>query len=91
MVEPGRPGGGMMHPHVGPDYLVLNTPCGQHSLYPFPELLEREKRGRGFYDWVTAEGYRGTGQSAARRGLTGGGVLNGPARLSSQTVDGPVP
>ncbi|HTT92584.1 MAG TPA: FAD/NAD(P)-binding protein [Acidimicrobiales bacterium] len=65
IVEPGCPGGGM-YSDIGPDYLVLNTPCGQHSLYPFPDLLEQEQRGRGFYDWVSAEGYRWYGTECRR-------------------------
>ena len=47
VVEPGRPGGGM-YSLDHPDYLVLNTPCGQHSMYPFPEALDDVRRGAGF-------------------------------------------
>ncbi len=60
VVEPGRPGGGM-YSLDHPDYLVLNTPCGQHSMYPFPEALDDVRRGRGFYEWVTERGYRWQG------------------------------
>jgi homoserine O-succinyltransferase len=44
-----------------PDYLVLNTPCGQHSMYPFPEILDDGRFGRGFYEWVKEKGYRWLG------------------------------
>jgi homoserine O-succinyltransferase len=57
IVEPERPGGGL-YSRSAPDYLILNTPCGQHSLYPYPELVEAERLGMGFYDWVVARGYR---------------------------------
>ncbi|MGA3220123.1 MAG: homoserine O-succinyltransferase [Acidimicrobiales bacterium] len=60
IVEPGRPGGGM-YSLDHPDYLVLNTPCGQHSLYPFPEALDDVRLGRGFYEWVQDRGYRWQG------------------------------
>ena len=57
VVEPGPPGGGM-YAKSGPDYFVLNTPCGQHSMYPFPELVEEGRLGRGFFEWVSERGYR---------------------------------
>jgi len=60
VVEPGRPGGGM-YSLDHPDYLVLNTPCGQHSMYPFPETLDDARLGRSFYEWVEAKGYRWQG------------------------------
>jgi homoserine O-succinyltransferase len=60
VVEPGRPGGGM-YSLDHPDYLVLNTPCGQHSMYPFPETLDDARLGRGFYEWVKEKGYRWQG------------------------------
>jgi homoserine O-succinyltransferase len=60
VVEPGRPGGGM-YSLDHPDYLVLNTPCGQHSMYPFPEALDDARLGRGFYEWVKEKGYRWQG------------------------------
>lgn len=57
IVEPASPGGGM-YAKSDPDYFVLNTPCGQHSMYPFPELVEEGRLGRGFFEWVTERGYR---------------------------------
>ena len=60
VVEPGRPGGGM-YSLDQPDYLVLNTPCGQHSMYPFPETLDDARLGRGFYEWVKDKGYHWQG------------------------------
>ena len=47
VVEPGRPGGGM-YSLDHPDYLVLNTPCGQHSMYPFPEAWTTAGSGAVF-------------------------------------------
>ena len=57
VVEPGQPGGGM-YAKSDPDYFVLNTPCGQHSMYPFPELVEDGRIGRGFFEWASEQGYR---------------------------------
>lgn len=57
VVEPGTPGGGMFSMDH-PDYLVLNTPCGQHSMYPFPDALEEGRLGMGFYEWAAQRGYR---------------------------------
>ncbi len=51
VVEPGRPGGGL-YSHAGPDYLILNTPCGQHSMYPDPERVGEDRLGKSFYEWV---------------------------------------
>ncbi len=64
VVEPGRPGGGM-YSLDQPDYLVLNTPCGQHSMYPFPETLDDSRLGRGFYEWVKDKGYHWQGVECA--------------------------
>jgi len=57
VVEPGRPGGGIFSLEH-PDYFVLNTPCGQHSMYPYPERVEEGRLGKGFYEWATEKGYR---------------------------------
>lgn len=56
VVEPDRPGGGL-YAAGEPDYFVLNTPCGQHSMYPFPELVGQEKLGLGFFEWAKEKGY----------------------------------
>ncbi len=56
VVEPSVPGSGL-YGGDQPDYLILNTPCGQHSMYPFPERA-RCRLGVGFYDWAVATGYR---------------------------------
>jgi len=72
LVEPGRPGGGMYSARE-PDYLVLNTPCGQHSLYPFPPAPGEERLGRGFFEWAQAEGYHWEGLEC-RRGEMGPGA-----------------
>jgi hypothetical protein len=57
VVEPARPGGGL-YSHASPDYLILNTPCGQHSLYPYPARIGEDRLGQGFYEWVVERGYR---------------------------------
>lgn len=60
IIEPSRPGGGL-YSQNGPDYLVLNTPCGQHNLHPYPERLVGPAAGRGLYDWAVSRGYRWQG------------------------------
>jgi uncharacterized NAD(P)/FAD-binding protein YdhS len=60
VVEPGRPGGGIYSAPL-PDHMILNTPCGQHSLYPFPAEDGEERHGLGFYEWLQAEGYHWEG------------------------------
>src|SRR5580704_6262910 len=60
IIEPGTPGSGI---YAGdqPDYLLLNTPCGLHSMYPFPEQVDTSRSGSGFFEWATARGYRWVG------------------------------
>lgn len=60
VIEPGRPGGGL-YARAQPDYFILNTPCGQHSMYPFPEAVEEGSLGLGFYEWASERGYRWQG------------------------------
>jgi homoserine O-succinyltransferase len=72
VVEPGAPGGGM-YAKSDPDYFVLNTPCGQHSMYPFPELVEEGRLGRGFFEWVSERGYRWHGDECRVSGPRDGG------------------
>lgn len=61
VVEPGVPGAGTYGTDQ-PDYLILNTPCGQHSMYPFPERVTG-RLGIGFYEWVVATGYQWVGDA----------------------------
>lgn len=59
VVQPGAPGGGV-YSASQPDYLVLNNPCGQLSLYASPDGHDREY-GLGLYDWAVRHGYRWVG------------------------------
>jgi homoserine O-succinyltransferase len=74
VVEPNRPGGGL-YAAGEPDYFVLNTPCGQHSMYPFPELVHPERLGKGFYEWLKDKGWR---WDALNCSLSPAGVEIGP-------------
>jgi hypothetical protein len=60
IIDPGRPGGGLYSAPL-PDHMILNTPCGQHSLYPFPAEGSEHRHGLGFYEWLCAEGYHWEG------------------------------
>ncbi|MGC2169620.1 MAG: FAD/NAD(P)-binding protein [Acidimicrobiales bacterium] len=59
LVEPGRLGGGVYSTEQ-PDYLVLNNPCGQLSLFASPDS-EPGPYSMGLYEWATARGYRWEG------------------------------
>ncbi len=67
IVEPGRPGGGVFSADQ-PDYMILNTPCGQHSMYPFPEAPGERRLGVGFFEWATRRGYRWRGTDCVTQG-----------------------
>jgi uncharacterized NAD(P)/FAD-binding protein YdhS len=59
LVEPGRLGGGVYSTEQ-PDYLVLNNPCGQLSLFASPDS-EKSPYSMGLYEWATDQGYRWVG------------------------------
>lgn len=60
VVEPSVPGSGV-YDTSQPDYLLLNNPCGQLSLYPFEAEGDQPPYGIGFYDWAVSQGYRWVG------------------------------
>ena len=57
VVEPGQLGGGV-YSKEQPDYLVLNNPCGQLSLYASPDPDEEPSYAMGLYEWAVDKGYR---------------------------------
>lgn len=57
VVEPGPAGSGVFSVDQ-PEYFILNTPCGQHCLHPFPEEPDVAGLGRTFLEWAQARGYR---------------------------------
>ena len=62
VVEPGTPGSGVYAVNQ-PDYLILNTPCGQVSLYPWQDEGPSPSYAVGLYEWLTATGYRWVGDT----------------------------
>lgn len=46
-----------------PEYLLLNTPCGQLSLYPWDDEGASPRYGVGLYEWTKQVGYRWNGDS----------------------------
>ena len=62
VVEPRRPGAGV-YDTTQPDYLLLNNPCGQLSLYPFASDRDQPRYGIGLYEWATRRGYRWIGDA----------------------------
>lgn len=60
VVEPGQLGGGV-YSAAQPDYLILNNPCGQLSLYAAPDDGEDPPYAMGLYEWALERGYRRVG------------------------------
>lgn len=60
VVEPDVPGSGV-YDVSQPDYLLLNNPCGQLSLYPFASEGDPPPYGLGLYEWCVQQGYRWVG------------------------------
>jgi hypothetical protein len=57
VIEPGTPGSGV-YDVTQPDYLLLNNPCGELSLYPFETEDDQPGYGMGLHEWAVARGYR---------------------------------
>ena len=64
VIEPGTPGSGV-YDVTQPDYLLLNNPCGELSLYPFETEPDQPGYGVGLYDWAVRRGYRWVGDRCA--------------------------
>ena len=60
VIEPGQLGGGV-YAMSQPDYLVLNNPCGQLSLYAARDDGRDPPYALGLYDWAVRQGYRWSG------------------------------
>ncbi|MEO6857268.1 MAG: FAD/NAD(P)-binding protein [Solirubrobacteraceae bacterium] len=60
IVEPEVPGSGV-YDVSQPDYLLLNNPCGQLSLYPFADEDYQPCYNVGLFDWAVEQGYRWVG------------------------------
>ncbi len=67
VVEPGVPGVGVYATDL-PDYLVLNNPCGQLSLYARPSAGREPPYAIGLYDWALKAGYAWVGERCVRGG-----------------------
>jgi FAD-NAD(P)-binding len=65
VIEPGTPGSGV-YDVSQPDYLLLNNPCGELSLYPFEAEDDQPCYGVGLYDWAIAQGYRWIGDQCVK-------------------------
>ncbi|MGH7642650.1 MAG: FAD/NAD(P)-binding protein [Candidatus Dormibacteria bacterium] len=69
VIEPSAPGSGV-YAIDQPDYLIMNTPCGEISLYPWEDNASVHGYGMGFYEWLIRRGYRWDGDTC-RIGGTG--------------------
>ncbi|CAM5677828.1 hypothetical protein SALBM135S_09379 [Streptomyces alboniger] len=71
VVDPASSGQGL-HATDQPDYLLLNTLCGEISMFPGEESVGAEtgKDGPGLYEWVTERGLR-LGPDGRTVGTTG--------------------
>jgi FAD-NAD(P)-binding len=65
VIEPGTPGSGV-YDVSQPDYLLLNNPCGELSLYPFEAEDDQPCYGVGLHDWAVAQGYRWIGDRCVK-------------------------
>jgi hypothetical protein len=64
VVEPATPGSGV-YDITQPDYLLLNNPCGQLTLYPFETEADQPGYAVSLYGWAKARGYRWVGDRCA--------------------------
>ena len=60
VIEPGTPGSSV-YDVTQPDYLLLNNPYGELSLYPFETESDEPYYGVGLYEWAVERGYRWMG------------------------------
>jgi FAD-NAD(P)-binding len=60
VIEPGQLGGGVYSTEQ-PDYLILNNPCGQLSLYASPDSDNNPPYALGLFEWAREHGYRWVG------------------------------
>ncbi len=60
VIEPGQLGGGV-YAAEQPDFLVLNNPSGQLSLYASPDGSEPPAYAKGLHEWAVERGYRWVG------------------------------
>ena len=84
VVEPSSPGGGV-YTRDQPDFLVLNNPCGQLSLFAAPSDGEDWPYATGLFDWVTERGYQWFGYECR---IGTGGVPIQPADYLPRRVMG---
>jgi len=68
VIEPGVPGAGIFLVD-GPDYLPLNTPCGQHVMFPNIDDGEVPPYATSLYEWARQQGYRWVGDRCRRTPL----------------------
>ncbi len=61
VVEPGEPGVGIFSLD-DPDYLPLNTPCGQHVMHPTGGEPDRPPYAQSLYAWARWQGYKWVGR-----------------------------
>jgi hypothetical protein len=60
IIEPGQLGGGV-YATEQPDFLILNNPCGQLSMYASPDDDDDPPYDVGLYEWAVNQGYRWVG------------------------------
>ena len=65
VVEPGDPGAGVFALDT-PEFLPLNTPCGQHIMFPDPSVTPRPAHAVSLYEWAVTQGYRWQGTTCRR-------------------------
>lgn len=83
VVEPDAPGG--VYRSDLPDYLVLNVPCGQISLWarPAPPGEQEPAYAVGLHEWAVTRGYRWDGYHCR---VGGAGAVPGPGDFLPRRV-----
>lgn len=64
VIEPNGPGVGVYSSEL-PDYLIMNTPCGQISMYPGLDGEPSRPYQLSLFQWALRMGYRWQGDSCA--------------------------
>lgn len=87
LFEPGTPGAGVHKPDE-PDYLLMNTACGQVSLFGAHGLPDDSGvQGLTLYEWVTRGGYQMVGGECRRAAAAGARAEDGEDRRAIEPHD----
>lgn len=84
VIEPNEPGFGVYSTDL-PDYVIMNTPCGQISMYPGIGNRTRRRHELSLFEWATREGYTWHGDQCR---MTSGGHSLAPSDFLPRALVG---